>query len=160
MQLKSGRFGKYFGCTNADCKNTRKLLRNGEPAPPKMDPVDMPELICEKVDDHYVLRDGAAGLFLAASQFPRHRETRAPLLRELLPHREEIDPKYSFLFDGPVEDGDGNPAQIRYSRKSKEQYLMTEHDGKATGWKAFFRDGRWEQEQGPAGRGRRRSANA
>jgi DNA topoisomerase-1 len=37
---------------------------------------------------------------------------------------------------------------------------MTEHDGKATGWKAFFRDGRWEQEQGPAGRGRRRSANA
>jgi DNA topoisomerase-1 len=122
MQLKTGRFGKYFGCTNADCKNTRKLLRNGEPAPPKMDPVPMPELICEKVEDHYVLRDGAAGLFLAASQFPRHRETRAPLLRELLPHREEIDPKYSFLFDGPVEDGDGNPAQIRYSRKSKEQY--------------------------------------
>jgi hypothetical protein len=61
----------------------------------------MPELACEKVEDHYVLRDGAAGLFLAASQFPRHRETRAPLLRELLPHREEIDPKYSFLFDAP-----------------------------------------------------------
>jgi hypothetical protein len=51
MQLKTGRFGKYFGCTNADCKNTRKLLRNGEPAPPKMDPVPMPELACEKVDD-------------------------------------------------------------------------------------------------------------
>ena len=27
MQLKSGRFGKYFGCTNEECKNTRKLLK-------------------------------------------------------------------------------------------------------------------------------------
>ena len=51
MQLKSGRFGKYFGCTNDDCKNTRKLLRNGEPAPPKADPIPMPELKCEKVED-------------------------------------------------------------------------------------------------------------
>jgi DNA topoisomerase-1 len=146
MQLKTGRFGKYFGCTSSDCKNTRKLLRNGEPAPPKMEPVPMPELQCDKVQDHYVLRDGAAGLFLAASQFPKHRETRAPLLAELLPHQAEIDPKYHYLFDGPVQDGEGNPAQIRYSRKTKEQYLMTEVDGKATGWKAFYRDGRWEQE--------------
>ena len=71
MQLKSGRFGKYFGCTNSSCKNTRKLLKNGEAAPPKMDAVPMPELKCQKVDDHYVLRDGATGLFLAASQFPK-----------------------------------------------------------------------------------------
>ncbi|MFM7275392.1 MAG: type I DNA topoisomerase, partial [Gammaproteobacteria bacterium] len=32
MQLRTGRFGKYFSCTAADCKNTRKLLRNGQPA--------------------------------------------------------------------------------------------------------------------------------
>ena len=25
MQLKNGRFGKYFGCTAAECKNTRKM---------------------------------------------------------------------------------------------------------------------------------------
>ena len=86
MQLKSGRFGKYFGCSNTNCKNTRKLLRNGEAAPPKSDPVPMPELRCAKVDDHYVLRDGAAGIFLAASQFPKHRETRAPTVAELRPH--------------------------------------------------------------------------
>jgi DNA topoisomerase-1 len=149
MQLKTGRFGKYFGCTNSECKNTRKLLRSGEPAPPKMDPVQMPELICDKVEDHYVLRDGAAGLFLAASQFPKHRETRAPLVRELLPHTSEIDPKYTFLFDAPVEDGDGNPAQIRYSRKTKEQYVMTEEDDKATGWKAFYDGGRWQVQEAP-----------
>ena len=75
MQLKTGRFGKYFGCTgetapDEPCKNTRKLLRNGEAAPPKVDPIAMPELRCLKVEDHYVLRDGASGIFLAASQFP------------------------------------------------------------------------------------------
>ncbi len=146
MQLKTGRFGKYFGCTAQDCKNTRKLLRNGEAAPPKMEPVAMPELQCLKVEDHYVLRDGAAGLFLAASQFPRNRETRAPLVTELLAHRSEIDPKYAFLFSAPTEDDDGNPTQVRFSRKSKEQYVMTEVEGKATGWKALYSKGKWHVE--------------
>ncbi|MGB5324610.1 MAG: type I DNA topoisomerase [Pseudomonadales bacterium] len=143
MQLKSGRFGKYFGCTSDDCKNTRKLLRSGEPAPPKMDPVPMPELQCLKVDDTYVLRDGAAGIFLAASQFPKNRETRAPFLDELLPHKSEIDPKHHYLLEGPVSDSDGNRVQVRYQRKTKEQYLMTEVDGKATGWRADYVDGKW-----------------
>jgi DNA topoisomerase-1 len=150
MQLKTGRFGKYFGCTSEVCKNTRKLLRSGEPAPPKMDPVPMPELVCEKVEDTYVLRDGAAGLFLAASQFPRNRETRAPLVDELLPHKSEIDPKYSFLFSAPVKDSDGNRAQVRFARKTKEQYVMTEVDGKATGWKAFYEGGKWVEQQAKA----------
>ena len=146
MQLKNGRFGKYFGCTSETCKNTRKLLRSGEAAPPKMDPVPMPELACLKVDDTYILRDGAAGLFLAASQFPRNRETRAPLVDEILPHKEEIDPKYSFLFSAPANDAEGNSAQIRFSRKTKEQYVMTEVEGKATGWKAFYQSGKWVEE--------------
>ena len=143
MQLKSGRFGKYFGCTNEDCKNTRKLLRSGEAAPPKMNPVPMPDLQCIKVEDHYVLRDGAAGMFLAASQFPKNRETRPPLLNEILPFKDQIDSKYTFLFSGPVEDQDGNPSQIRFSRKEKKQYLMTEKDGKATGWQAHFIGAKW-----------------
>jgi DNA topoisomerase-1 len=160
MQLKTGRFGKYFGCTNDECKNTRKLLRNGEAAPPKMDPVAMPELACVKVEDHYVLRDGASGMFLAASQYPRNRETRAPLLREILPHRDAIDPKYSFLFDGPQQDPEGNPAVIRYSRKTKEQYLTSEVDGKATKWRAYYRDGRWQQEESGAQAAKRRAKTA
>jgi DNA topoisomerase-1 len=150
MQLKNGRFGKYFGCTADECKNTRKLLRSGEAAPPKMDPVPMPELECQKVEDYYILRDGAAGLFLAASQFPRNRETRAPLVREILPHQSEIDPKYSFLFSAPTEDKDGNPTQIRFSRKTKEQYVMTESDGKPTGWKAFYKGGKWQEDTAPS----------
>ena len=146
MQLRTGRFGKYFGCTNSECKNTRKLLRSGEAAPPKMDPIPMPELRCVKVEDHYILRDGAAGLFLAASQFPKHRETRAPFVDEVIPHQAELDPKYQFLLDAPVADDAANRSQIRFSRKTKEQYVMTEIDGKATGWKAFFNNGAWVAE--------------
>lgn len=146
MQLKTGRFGKFFGCTNPTCKNTRKLLKSGEPAPPKMDAIRMPELKCEKVDDVYVLRDGASGLFLAASQFPKNRETRAPLVLELLPHKEELDPKYHFLLSAPAKDPDGRPAVIRFSRKTKEQYVQSEVDGKPTGWRAFFDGGKWKVE--------------
>jgi DNA topoisomerase-1 len=147
MQLKTGRFGKYFGCTNSSCGNTRKLLRNGEAAPPKMDAIAMPELRCDKVDDHYVLRDGAAGLFLAASQFPKNRETRAPLVRELMPHKEALDPKYHYLLKAPAADADGLPAVVRFSRKSKEHYVQSEVDGKPTGWRAFFNNGRWQVEE-------------
>ena len=150
MQLKTGRFGKYFGCTNESCKNTRKLLRNGEAAPPKMDPVPMPELTCQKVDDTYILRDGASGLFLAASQFPKNRETRAPLVAELLPHKDEIDNKYNFLFSAPVADDNGIPTVVRYSRKTKEQYVQSEVEGKATGWKAFYQGGKWLITEPPA----------
>ena len=146
MQLKSGRFGKYFGCTAEACKNTRKLLRSGQPAPPKVDPIPMPELRCEKCDDFFLLRDGAAGIFLAASQFPKHRETRAPLVREIKGVADQLDEKYKFLAEAPPEDREGNPAAVRFARKTREQYVMSESDGKATGWRAFFRDGVWVEE--------------
>ncbi len=142
MQLKTGRFGKYFGCTA--CKNTRKLLRNGQPAPPKADPVPMPELRCRGVDDHYLLRDGAAGIFLAASKFPKNRETRPPLVSELLPHANEVDPKFKYLLLAPVADPDGVPTVIRYSRKTKQQFVASETEGgERTGWAAYYKDGEW-----------------
>jgi DNA topoisomerase-1 len=146
MQLRSGRFGKYFACTSSECKNTRKLLKSGEVAPPKMEPIPMPELACQKVEDHYVLRDGASGLFLAASKFPRNRETRPPLVKELKAHAEEIPDKYRYLLEAPSEDPEGRPAQIRFSRKSKEQFVMTEEQGKATGWKATWDGRKWQVE--------------
>jgi DNA topoisomerase-1 len=147
MQLRSGRFGKYFACTSDDCKNTRKLLRSGEPAPPKADPIPMPELKCEKCDDHYLLRDGAAGIFLAASQFPRHRETRAPTVDEVFSVASQLDPKYAYLAEAPKVDSAGRKAVVRFLRKTREQYVMTEVDGKPSGWRAFYRDGGWVEEE-------------
>ena len=143
MELKNGRFGKYFGCTNSDCKNTRKLLKSGEAAPPKEDPIQLPDLKCTKSDAHFVLRDGAAGIFLAASTFPKSRETRAPMVEELAHYRDLLWPKYQFLADAPAMDDDGNKAVVKFSRKTKEQYVATEVNGKATGWNAKFIDGKW-----------------
>ena len=158
MQLRTGRFGKFFGCTSDTCKNTRKLLRNGQPAPPKAAPVPMPELRCANVDDHYVLRDGAAGIFLAASQFPKHRETRPPQVTEIKAHGNELDPKLAYLLTAPESDGEGNPALVRFSRKSREQFVATEKDGKATGWAAYYRDGAWtESKPAPKQRPKRKA---
>ncbi|MCL2914349.1 type I DNA topoisomerase [Shewanella corallii] len=146
MELKNGRFGKYFGCTNSECKNTRKLLKNGEVAPPKEDPIHLPELKCSKSDAYFVLRDGAAGIFLAASTFPKSRETRAPLIEELVTYRDQLWPKYQYLADAPVKDHEGNPTIVKFSRKTKEQYVASEVNGKATGWVAKFVDGKWVEE--------------
>ncbi|AYM90544.1 type I DNA topoisomerase [Serratia sp. T13T92] len=143
MHLKMGRFGKYMGCTNENCKNTRKILRSGEVAPPKEDPVPLPELPCEKSDAYFVLRDGAAGVFLAANTFPKSRETRAPLVEELLRFKDRLPEKLSYLADAPVADPEGNKTMVRFSRKTKQQYVSSEKDGKATGWSAFFVDGKW-----------------
>ncbi|QIR14818.1 type I DNA topoisomerase [Shewanella aestuarii] len=146
MELKNGRFGKYFGCTNSECKNTRKLLKNGEAAPPKEDPIFLPELKCTKSDAHFVLRDGAAGIFLAASTFPKSRETRAPLVEELVKYKDLLWDKYAYLADAPTEDDDGNKSVVKFSRKTKEQYVASEIDGKATGWSAKFVGGKWVTE--------------
>ncbi|MCH1919770.1 type I DNA topoisomerase [Shewanella sp. A3A] len=145
MELKNGRFGKYFGCTNSECKNTRKLLKNGEAAPPKEDPIHLPELKCTKSDAYFVLRDGAAGIFLAASTFPRSRETRAPLVSELKQYRDQLWSKYQYLADAPEQDDDGNPTLVKFSRKTKEQYVASEVNGKASGWSAHYQDGKWQE---------------
>lgn len=150
MELKNGRFGKYFACTNEECKNTRKLLKSGEVAPPKEDPVPLPELPCEKSEGAYfVLRDGAAGIFLAAHTFPKARETRAPMVEELKLFKDRISPKFHYLAEAPAVDPDGNKAIVRFSRKTKEQYVMTEIEKKATGWKAHFVGGKWVEEEKP-----------
>jgi DNA topoisomerase-1 len=83
-------------------------------------------------------------VFLAANTFPKSRETRAPLVEELQRFRDRLPEKLSYLADAPVSDEEGNKAVVRFSRKTKQQYVSTEKDGKATGWSAFYVDGKWE----------------
>ncbi|XOD70388.1 MAG: type I DNA topoisomerase [Sodalis sp. (in: enterobacteria)] len=144
MHFKLGRFGKYMACTNNDCKNTRKVLRNGEVSPPKEDPVPLPEIPCQKSSAFFVLRDGASGIFLAANTFPKSRETRAPLVEELVRFRDRLPEKLRYLADAPIKDDEGNRPLVRFSRKTKQQYISSEKDGKATGWTAFYVDGEWQ----------------
>ncbi|SNC58754.1 type I DNA topoisomerase [Sodalis endosymbiont of Henestaris halophilus] len=144
MHLKLGRFGKYMACVNEDCKNTRKILSNGNVAPPKSDPVPLPELLCEKSDAYFVLREGAAGVFLAANTFPKSRETRAPLVAELVRFRDCLPEKLRYLADAPIEDDEGNSTLVRFSRTTKQQYICSKKACKATGWTAFYVDGEWQ----------------
>ena len=103
----------------------------------------IPELPCEKSDAYFVLRDGAAGVFLAANTFPKSRETRAPLVEELYRFRDRLPEKLRYLADAPQQDPEGNKTMVRFSRKTKQQYVSSEKDGKATGWSAFYVDGKW-----------------
>ena len=148
MQLRQGRFGKFFACTAyPECQNIRKLLRNGEPAPPRADPVPMPDLKCSKSDGHFVLRDGAAGVFLASSNYPKSRETRAPLVEELQRYADKLDPKFAFLLQAPATDGDGNKTIIKFSRKTKSYYLTSMVDDRSSGWSAVWENDKWQQQQ-------------
>ena len=154
MQLKTGRFGKYFGCLNDNCGATRALQRNGEPKPITMEPIEIRELKCIKCEDHYLLRDSMKGLFLAASQYPKNRETRAPKVSEINNLREKIieacrylpdKEKHLYLLDAPEHDRDGNPYVIRYNRTDDVHYVASEKDGKKTKWTAAYVDGDWVQ---------------
>ncbi|POY45095.1 type I DNA topoisomerase [Avibacterium gallinarum] len=141
MHLKLGRFGKYMACTQ--CDNTRKILKNGEVAPPKEEPVHFPELKCENSDAYFVLRDGASGVFMSAHNFPKSRETRAAKVAELALYRDRLPEKLQYLADAPQKDPEGNEAIVRFSRKEKRQYITSEKNGKATKWRADYIDGKW-----------------
>ena len=154
MQLKTGRFGKYFGCLNDNCGATRQLQRNGEPKPLAMEPIPLPDLQCLKCDDHYLLRDSMKGLFLAASKFPKNRETRAPKVSEIKNLSNELmeacryledKNKHVYLTSAPIHDKDGNPYVIRYNKTEDMHYLASEKDGKKTKWTAVYVDDSWKQ---------------
>ena len=154
MQLKTGRFGKYFGCLNDNCGATRALQRNGEPKPLMMEPISLPDLSCLKCEDHYLLRDSMKGLFLAASKYPKNRETRAPKVSEINNLSNEIleacrflpnTDKHSYLMSAPEKDRDGNPYVIRYNKSEDVHYLASEKDGKKTKWTAVYTNGEWVQ---------------
>jgi DNA topoisomerase-1 len=154
MQLKTGRFGKYFGCLNDNCGATRALQRNGEPKPLTMEPIELSDLKCIKCEDHYLLRDSMKGLFLAASQYPKNRETRAPKVDEIKDLKEQFvnacrflpdKDKHLYLLNAPRKDKDGNPYVVRYNRTDDIHYVASEKDGKKTKWTATFINGEWVQ---------------
>ena len=153
MQLKTGRFGKYFGCMNDNCGATRALQRNGEPKPIVMEPI-ITDIPCTKFEDNYLLRDSMKGLFLAASKYPKNRETRAPSVEEfnkvvteetLLDACKYLEDqgKHTHLLNAPKHDIDGNPYIIRYNKVEDTHYLASEKDGKKTGNTASHNGDKW-----------------
>ena len=153
MQLKTGKFGKYFGCINDNCGTTRALQRNGDPKPIVMEPI-VTEIPCTKFEDFYLLRDSMKGLFLAASKYPKNRETRAPSSKEFLlaVSKDALieackyleDPmKHLYLLEAPKKDSEGHPYIIRYNKVEDTHYLASEKDGKKTGNTATHNSDKW-----------------
>lgn len=119
VHLKMGHFGKYMARTNDGCKSIHKTLHNGEAASPKEDPVSLPELPCEKSDAHFVLRDGAAGVFLVTNIFSKSWGTRMPLMEEPYRLRSHLPEKLRYLAGASQQDPKGNKALVRLSHKTK-----------------------------------------
>jgi len=80
---------------------------------------------------------------MAASTYPKSRETRAPLVAELQRFKDRISKKFYFLADAPAEDTHGNMVAVRFDRKAKEHYVRSDVDGKATGWSARYEGDKW-----------------
>ncbi len=118
-----GRFGPYFQCTNSNCEATRKIGRDGTVAPTRMDPVPLPECKTDDGEAHFVLREGARGLFLMASDFPKRRDSRSPLIRELQPVEAFLPEKLQWLARAPASDPDGGDATLMYDSRQHLQYV-------------------------------------
>jgi DNA topoisomerase-1 len=120
-----------------------------------MEPI-VTEIACTKFEDFYLLRDSMKGLFLAASQYPKNRETRAPSSKEFLDavSKDALidacqyleDPmKHLHLLDAPKQDSKGHPYIIRYNKVEDTHYLASEKEGKKTGNTATHNGTKWVQ---------------
>ena len=70
------------------------------------------------------------------------------MIKEILTVKDQLTDKFKYLISGPKEDNEGLDTILRFSRKTKEQYVTTEIDGKATNWRAYYQDGRWVEDIG------------
>ncbi len=146
MKARKGRFGSFFACNL--CNTTRKMLKNGEPAPITMDPIELPSLKCFKVNDHFVLREGGSGLFLAASKYPKHRETKSPTVEELQLCKDKLPDYLQFLALAPKKDDKNNPTVICFSKKTKSYYISSIANGKRTKFVLYFINNKWTVAKG------------
>ena len=70
MVVKSGRFGRFAACPNyPECKNTKRLDKNGEVAEKK--PAVVADFKCEVCGGDMVERHGPYGAFYACSNYPK-----------------------------------------------------------------------------------------
>ncbi|MBN2142983.1 MAG: type I DNA topoisomerase [Candidatus Aureabacteria bacterium] len=129
MQLREGRFGKYMACSNTpQCKNTRKILKSGKIAPPKCAPVPLKEVRCSKCSSPMLIRDGASGLFIACSAFPKCRSSENVPVSILKKYESQLPDKYKHLAKAPdICPSCGAKVILRWNRKGQSNYFSCEN---------------------------------
>jgi DNA topoisomerase-1 len=76
MVIKWGRNGRFVACSNyPDCKNTRNLQPNGDPAPAASNEEAATGKVCEKCGKPMLFKQGRFGRFLGCSGYPECRST-------------------------------------------------------------------------------------
>ena len=65
-------------------------------------------------------------------------------MAELKRFRDRLPEKLQYLADAPAVDGEGNQTVVKFSRKSRQQYVAGEKDGKPSGWTAVYAGGKWK----------------
>ena len=114
-----GRFGPYYKCTSDACGNTRRINKDGSVAPPKAFSLPMEKLKVKGKNDHFILRVSGDSIFLAASKFPKVRETRAISITELKSVGDKIPDNFKFYLTAPEKVND-LPTFAMYDRFKKE----------------------------------------
>lgn len=77
MVIKNGRFGKFAACPGyPECKNTKRLDRNGKPVEKEEKKVVTADFKCELCGGEVVLRSGRYGSFYACANYPKCKFTR------------------------------------------------------------------------------------
>jgi DNA topoisomerase-1 len=90
LQLKAGRFGPFFSCTNfPQCRcsvnlrgDAKKQAEIEMPPPPRPKPV-LTDIPCEECGEPMMIRSGRSGKFLGCSTYPKCKNTR-PVPADLL----------------------------------------------------------------------------
>jgi DNA topoisomerase-1 len=89
LQLRSGRFGAFFSCTNfPKCKSSynlrgaaKKIAEEKMPAPVKPKPIPT-DISCDECGSKMVIRTGRTGRFLGCGNYPKCKATK-PVPEEL-----------------------------------------------------------------------------
>ena len=82
------------------------------------------------------------------------------MIKEILTVKDQLSEKFRYLILAPVKDPEGRDSLLRFSRKTKEQYVTSEEEGKATSWRAYFQDGRWVESDAKAAAKKAKAAKA
>lgn len=90
LQLKAGRFGPFFSCTNfPKCRcsvnlrgEAKKRAEIEMPSPPRPKPIPT-DIACDECGEPMMIRSGRSGKFLGCSKYPKCKNTK-PVPAELL----------------------------------------------------------------------------
>ncbi|MCS5933217.1 hypothetical protein LNQ03_32920 [Klebsiella pneumoniae subsp. pneumoniae] len=89
----------------------------------------LPGLPCEKSDAYFVLRRRGGGRLPGGQHLPEITGNACAAGGGAVRFRDRLPEKLRYLADAPQQDPEGNKTLVRFSRKTKQQYVASEKEG-------------------------------